>query len=59
VTFHCLNLIDSVAESQSFGHVKGAFTDARAESLYYFRSGNGGTLFNAVSGRNRWTFTKA
>jgi len=25
--------------------VKGAFTDARAESLYYFRSGNGGTLF--------------
>jgi transcriptional regulator with GAF, ATPase, and Fis domain len=28
-----------------FGHVKGAFTDAREDSLGYFRSANGGTLF--------------
>lgn len=45
VTFNCSNLIDSLAESQLFGHVKGAFTDAREESLGYFRSANGGTLF--------------
>jgi two-component system response regulator AtoC len=45
VTFNCSNLMDSLAESQLFGHVKGAFTDAREESLGYFRSANGGTLF--------------
>jgi DNA-binding NtrC family response regulator len=28
-----------------FGHVRGAFTDAREDSLGYFRSANGGTLF--------------
>ncbi len=45
VTFNCSNLVDSLAESQLFGHVKGAFTDAREDSLGYFRSANGGTLF--------------
>jgi DNA-binding NtrC family response regulator len=45
VTFNCSNLLDSLAESQLFGHVKGAFTDARDEALGYFRSANGGTLF--------------
>ena len=45
VTFNCSNLVASLAESQLFGHVKGAFTDAREESLGYFRSANGGTLF--------------
>jgi len=45
VTFNCSNLIESLAEAQLFGHVKGAFTDAREESLGYFRSANGGTLF--------------
>lgn len=45
VTFNCSNLMDSLAESQLFGHVKGAFTDARDDSLGYFRSANGGTLF--------------
>jgi DNA-binding NtrC family response regulator len=45
VTFNCSNLVDSLAESQLFGHIKGAFTDAREDSLGYFRSASGGTLF--------------
>jgi two-component system response regulator HydG len=45
VTFNCSNLVDSLAESQLFGHVRGAFTDARDDALGYFRSANGGTLF--------------
>jgi DNA-binding NtrC family response regulator len=45
VTFNCSNLLESLAESQLFGHVRGAFTDAREESLGYFRSATGGTLF--------------
>jgi two-component system response regulator AtoC len=45
VTFNCSNLVDSLAEAQLFGHVKGAFTDAREDALGYFRSADGGTLF--------------
>ncbi len=45
VTFNCSNLVETLAESQWFGHVRGAFTDAREESLGYFRAANGGTLF--------------
>ncbi|HLI81388.1 MAG TPA: sigma-54 dependent transcriptional regulator [Candidatus Binataceae bacterium] len=45
VTFNCSNLVDTLAEAQLFGHVKGAFTDAREDSLGYFRSADGGTLF--------------
>ncbi len=45
VTFNCSNLVDTLAESQLFGHVKGAFTDAREDSLGFFRSANSGTLF--------------
>ena len=45
VTFNCSNLVESLAETQLFGHVHGAFTDAREDSLGYFRSANGGTLF--------------
>ena len=45
VTFNCSNLVDSLAESQLFGHMRGALTDAREDSLVNFRSANGGTLF--------------
>ena len=45
VTFNCSNLVESLAESQLLGHVKGAFTDAREDSMGYFRAANGGTLF--------------
>ncbi|MFZ0887254.1 MAG: sigma-54 dependent transcriptional regulator [Candidatus Binataceae bacterium] len=45
VIFNCSNLVDTLAESQLFGHVRGAFTDARETSLGYFRSANGGSLF--------------
>ena len=44
VTFNCANLVESLAEAQLFGHVAGAFTDAREDSRGYFRSANGGTL---------------
>jgi transcriptional regulator with GAF, ATPase, and Fis domain len=45
VIFNCSNLVDSLAESQLFGHVKGAFTDAREDAIGYFRAADGGTLF--------------
>ena len=45
VTFNCSNLVDTLAEAQLFGHVKGAFTDAREDAIGYFRSADGGTLF--------------
>jgi DNA-binding NtrC family response regulator len=45
VTFNCSNLVESLAESQLFGHVKGAFTDAREDSQGYFRAADGGVLF--------------
>jgi transcriptional regulator with GAF, ATPase, and Fis domain len=45
VTFNCSNLLESLAESQFFGHVRGAFTDAREDAQGYFSSANGGTLF--------------
>src|SRR5258708_210375 len=45
VTFNRSNLVESLAESQLFGHVRGAFTDACEDSLGDFRSAHGGTLF--------------
>jgi len=45
VIFNCSNLVDTLAESQLFGHVKGAFTDAREDSQGYFRAAEGGVLF--------------
>jgi two-component system, NtrC family, response regulator AtoC len=45
VTFNCCNLVESLAESHLFGHIRGTLNDASDESIGYFRSANGGTLF--------------
>jgi DNA-binding NtrC family response regulator len=45
VAVNCAQLSGSIMESQLFGHVKGAFTGAAADSLGFFRAAEGGTLF--------------
>jgi transcriptional regulator with GAF, ATPase, and Fis domain len=44
VSFNCSNLVEGLAESQLFGHVKGAFTHAREAHSGCFRQAHGGTL---------------
>ncbi|HLW71587.1 MAG TPA: sigma-54 dependent transcriptional regulator [Candidatus Binataceae bacterium] len=44
VSFNCANLVEGLAESQLFGHVKGAFTHAREAQMGCFRQAHGGTL---------------
>ncbi len=45
VPVNCAALTATLAESQLFGHEKGAFTGATGESLGIFRSGQGGMVF--------------
>lgn len=45
VAINCAALTTTLAESQLFGHVKGAFTGAVGTALGVFRAGNGGVVF--------------
>ena len=45
VTVNMGGLSEGVFESELFGHVKGAFTDAKSDRIGYFELADGGTLF--------------
>ena len=45
VSLHCAALSPTLLESELFGHVRGAFTDAREDKIGRFQLADGGTLF--------------
>ena len=54
VKLNCSNLLSGLAESQLFGHVRGAFTDASEAYDGCFRQANGGTLLLDEVGDLPW-----
>jgi len=45
VTVNCSAVVDTLFESELFGHVRGAFTGAHADKAGVFEAANGGTVF--------------